>query len=204
MKEYTIKKKNYFSGVWTEIEPAIIDNYKWLDNGYSPRVETRLFHDGENIYVRFQVFETKVKAVYTKMHDPVCKDSCVEFFFRPQVDPRYLNFETNAIGTLLLGLGEERNGRKEINVDPDIFDIKASVTDPEAFNGESWTLEYKIPFGFLRETYGSFNISDGIMANIYKCGDECEVEHYGTWNEVLSDKPDFHRPESFGKMTFEV
>ena len=36
--------------------------------------------------------------------------------------------------------------------------------------------------------------------NFYKCGDETEFPHYGMWSEAVSDTPDFHRPECFGRL----
>ena len=40
-------------------------------------------------------------------------------------------------------------------------------------------------------------------ANFYKCGDETQKPHYLSWNPVKTSKPDFHRPEYFGKLIFE-
>jgi hypothetical protein len=40
-------------------------------------------------------------------------------------------------------------------------------------------------------------------ANFYKCGDETAVAHYVTWNPIKTVNPDYHRPEYFGKVTFE-
>lgn len=204
MKEYLVKKMEYAPGVWDKVAPAEISLYKWLDNGYEPRAEAKAIYDGKNIYVRFDVWENKVKAVYKNMHDQVCKDSCVEFFFRPMSDPRYFNFEVNAAGTLLLGLGEGRHNRERVLDRPDIFEIKASVKDPESFAGDTWSIEYKIPFEFLEGYYGKINLSEGFMGNFYKCGDLYDPPHYGMWNEVKVGSPDFHRPEFFGKIKFEV
>ena len=39
--------------------------------------------------------------------------------------------------------------------------------------------------------------------NFYKCGDKQVEPHYLSWNPVLTDNPDFHRPEYFGKVIFE-
>ena len=39
-----------------------------------------------------------------------------------------------------------------------------------------------------------------LRGNFYKCGDLTRYEHYGMWNPVQSDTPDFHRPESFGEL----
>ena len=41
------------------------------------------------------------------------------------------------------------------------------------------------------------------MVNAYKCGDLTVHRHYLAWSPVRSKKPDFHRTEDFGRMTFE-
>ena len=149
MKEYFIKKRNYTPDVWNEIEPAKIDSNKWLPAG--PPAEAKVFYDGENLYIRYEVKENSVTIRAKKMHDPVYQDSCAEFFMRPAKDKRYLNFETNAVGTMLLGLGETGEGRERVEQDPSIFEMKPSIKNPDEFKGDKWTLEYKIPFSFLRK-----------------------------------------------------
>jgi Carbohydrate-binding family 9 len=42
-----------------------------------------------------------------------------------------------------------------------------------------------------------------MRANLYKCGDRLTKPHYATWNPVVSQKPDYHRPESFGEWIFQ-
>ncbi len=202
MKEYFIKKRNYTPDVWNEIEPAKIDSNKWLPAG--PPAEAKVFYDGENLYIRYEVKENSVTIRAKKMHDPVYQDSCAEFFMRPAKDKRYLNFETNAVGTMLLGLGETGEGRERVEQDPSIFEMKSSIKNPDEFKGDKWTLEYKIPFSFLRKIYGDFDVSDGFYGNFFKCGDKTPQEHYASWNEIESCEINFHKPEFFGKLVFEV
>ncbi|MBP5277596.1 MAG: hypothetical protein J6Z18_03800, partial [Prevotella sp.] len=40
-------------------------------------------------------------------------------------------------------------------------------------------------------------------ANFYKCGDLLPKPHFLSWNAVEIPQPDFHRPDQFGKVTFE-
>jgi hypothetical protein len=39
-----------------------------------------------------------------------------------------------------------------------------------------------------------------LCANFYKCGDELSVPHYISWAPIEAEKPNFHRPDCFGKM----
>ena len=37
-------------------------------------------------------------------------------------------------------------------------------------------------------------------ANFYKCGDETLHPHFGCWNPVVAEEPNFHLPEFFGTL----
>lgn len=200
MKEYKVVTKRF----WDDVPKAEISTYKWVKNGYEPRAFTQLTYDDENIYVKHTAYETEVTVKATEYQGDVWKDSCMEFFMRPAGDERYLNFETNAYGVLLLHFGTQDERTPLNDIDPAIFAITPSIQNPETFSGEKWTLEYKIPFSFLRSLYGDFDLKDGLYGNFYKCGDETKYEHYGMWNEIEHCPPQFHLPEFFGKITFEM
>ena len=199
MKEYTIVKKR----PWDDVPKAEISTYKWMNNGYEPRAFTQLAYDNESIYVKHTACETEITVKATEYQDDVWKDSCMEFFMRPACDERYLNFETNALGVLLLHFGTQGERTVLDDIDPAIFVLTPSVQSPENYSSEKWTLEYKIPFDFLRSLYGDFDLKDGLYANFYKCGDETKYEHYGMWNEIDNPSPQFHIPEFFGRLWFE-
>jgi hypothetical protein len=46
------------------------------------------------------------------------------------------------------------------------------------------------------------NLPETLRANFYKCGDGTSVPHYLSWNQVITETPDFHRPEFFGEISF--
>ena len=123
--------------IWERIDPVIIDNYPWDENGYKPKVEARFFYTESRLYLHFMSYESEIRAVYRNMNEPVYTDSCVEFFFNPDPDKddRYFNFEINAIGTLLLELGSGRNYRLMIqDVSQAIFNIKSSISPTVQLN----------------------------------------------------------------------
>jgi hypothetical protein len=193
---------------WTAIPSLGIDHYLWLDNGYHPQVEVKLCYSRSFLHVGFRVGERRVRVKYTKFQDPVYKDSCVEFFIDAFPESRlgYVNFETNAAGTLLAAFGPDRNHRKQLwPEDLAGFDVSASVAGPldGEHGSDAWTLEYRIPLALFRTIYG-LEVRPGhrAAANFYKCGDETEVPHYGAWSPVDTPSPDFHRPEFFGEVVF--
>lgn len=188
---------------WDEAKPLYIRHYLWEDNGYQPEVEVRLFYTDENLHVRFRTHEDNPTITYYRMNEEVYKDSCVEFFVQPlpSQDDRYLNFEMNAAGTLLLGLGAGRN-RSRLALDPGIFNIDAK-TGLKDQNGKTyWQVQYSVPFSFIKNHFPAFEAQAGaeLRANFYKCGEDVPQPHYGCWNLIESDKPDFHVSEFFGHL----
>jgi len=213
-KEYVIKKASEAEvsaeGFWDEVDIISIDCYPWDKNGYRPKVEAAVVYTEAGFHVYFKAYEDSVTVKHFNMNEMVCKDSCVEFFFNPktETDDRYLNFETNAVGTLLLGFGRDRWNRHLItDIPPEIFKIKTLLDKDAAehFKGPFWTVRYFIPYTFLEKCYGKLDFKSGYRfeGNFYKCGDETKFEHYGCWNPVEKDQPDFHRPDFFGTLILE-
>lgn len=163
------------------------------------RAGARICHDGEGLHVYLTAAEKEIRAEYNTPLSPVHEDSCLEFFFRPEKDERYLNFEINPNGCLHIGFGPDRENRVRIlPPEPEkLFQIRTART------GKGWEAEYRIPVSFLRILYPGFECAGTLRANVYKCGDRTAHEHYLAWNPVNTEKPDFHRPEYFGRMVFE-
>ena len=117
----------------------------------------------------------------------------------PEGADRYFNFEINPNGCLHIGFGAGRRNRAVLSpAGPDsVFGIRTARTP------DGWEAEYRIPLSFLRLFLPDFAFAGRLRANVYKCGDLTENEHYLAWNPVLSDTPDFHRPQDFGIMVFE-
>lgn len=186
---------------WETIAPVRLEHYLWLDNGYAPEVKAALCWTPERLHVRFTVRETNPVVRYRKINEPVYKDSCVEFFVQPcpGADPRYLNFELNAAGTLLLKLGANREDRLFLeDYEPGLFRILPS--DQTRSPRDFWTLELSIPWEWLQGLFPEFHPERGrtFRGNLYKCGDETPLPHYGCWSRVTSGTPDFHRSCDFG------
>jgi len=212
-KQYTIKHLSedlddiWQPDVWNLIEPLEIKDYLWMDNKYRPVVLVKLCYTENYIFAKFLVNEKKVKAVYKNYGDPVYKDSCVEFFINPfpNHSEDYINIEVNAIGTLLIGAGKDRNRtlfkKGELGDLQIVSSLDSSVAD--TFESESWTLYMKLPIDFFENYYAERFIKERAIGNFYKCGDETEFEHYGVWNYIHNPEPDFHLQQYFGELIFE-
>ena len=193
---------------WPDIAPLAVDHYLWLENGYRPKVEARVCWSCRFLHVRFRVEERRVRVRYTKFQDPVYKDSCVEFFVDmfPEKRLGYVNFETNAAGTLLAAFGPDRSRRAPLwPEDLAGWAVESQVPGPVdgEYGAEAWTLEYRVPLALFKKLYGE-EVRPGRLAaaNFYKCGDETEFPHYGAWSPIARPAPDFHRPEFFGEIVF--
>lgn len=175
-----------------------LDRILWTPD-FGIRAFGWICHDAENLYVHLQAEEEYIRAELTTPLSPVNEDSCLEFFFMPEGEDRYLNFEVNPNGCLHIGFGRSRRERVCLvrRDAQEFFRIRPARTE----NG--WAVRYRIPLVFLRLLWPAFTFSGTLRANVYKCGDLTVHEHYLSWNPVVSETPDFHRPEDFGQMTFE-
>lgn len=213
-KVYTVRRMTesdlISEGVWEKADIAKIDCYPWDRNGYMPETEARVVYTERGFHVLMTSNESKIMGTRENFNDPVSRDSCMEFFFMPdpEKDRRYLNFELNPIGTLLLGIGKNRFERTKItDANPEMFSISHSVTKESIkdFSGPSWSVRYFIPFSFINRFYGTVEFKSGkaMSGNFYKCAEDTDLPHFGSWNIVKNHIPDFHRPECFGSLILE-
>ena len=173
------------------------DRILWLPD-CGVRAFGRFCYDPANLCVRLRAVEKNIRAEYTAPLSPVHLDSCLEFFFMREGDSCYFNFEINPNGCLHIGYGSGRQNRSVVSPSgPDLFSIRTERTR------DGWEAAYRIPLSFLRLFRPDFVFAGKLRANVYKCGDLAEREHYLSWNPVTSASPDFHRPGDFGIMTFE-
>lgn len=203
---YNILHIPSFEGRWEAVPAASIDVRPWDAGGPLPPAEAKAVFDGRVLAVRLTAWERNLRVVTHCHNGPVWEDSCIEFFLNPAParSDRYLNFELNAEGVMLLGQGAGRHDRALLDYDPDRFRIRADVPPGGAcgWRGPFYRLEFAIPAEFLEGIYGPLGLGPGsVMAgNFQKCGERTANPHYGCWNPIQSAQPDFHRPECFGLL----
>ena len=180
-----------------------IDSVNWeKEYPYKPEVKAYVAHSKTSILIRFYVREENAKAVTLENNGPVWEDSCVEFFVKVPGSKYYFNFETNCIGA---GLSAKRLSRTEFTFfTPEQMErVKKVSSLPKKacdIKGESeWTLDIEIPFDLI----DCNECPKELLSNFYKCGDKTDKPHYLSWNPIDLPKPDFHRPEFFGKLVLE-
>lgn len=179
---------------WHEIEAEELGYVLW-GSQYAPKTEVKMAYiENDAVYVNMFVAEKNPKAIYTNDQDPVYEDSCVECFlnFNPEKTDKYINFEMNANGAMLVGYGKERKDRERLEFDFHPFPFK---------NDDGWGVTLIIPVAFIIKYFGE--IAPIWKGNFYKCGDKCEQPHFLSWSEVKEEKPNFHVSQWFGAIEIE-
>lgn len=182
---------------WSAVNTLELDQILW-EPDCGIRAFAQLAYDDERLYVHLRAVEKDIRAENTELLSPVYQDSCLEFFFMPENETRYFNFEINPNGCLYCGFG---HGRKDSTAlargdFAELFRITSDRTD------DGWEVFYSIPLEYLQLFCPDFAFEGGLRANFYKCGDKTAQKHYLAWNKVNSEKPDYHRPEDFGLLVF--
>ena len=184
---------------WDNIPAAKVDNWLWRQD-YTPATEAKLaMIDGEGLAVRMVCRESDPVARHTEYGDEVWVDSAMEFFFAVREGGVYINLEMNSVGNKLVGVGSGRDVRGSID---DYFpcpEVRARVLPGE------WSAECFFKKSDLDRVFGDFPCGKGavLYGNFFKVGEETGRPHYGVWSPIDWPKPDFHRPEFFGKIVFE-
>ncbi len=185
-------------------ERRTIESINWAnDYPYQPLTAFTIAHSDKYIYIEFFTRCNFLRAVNYENQSPVSQDSCVEFFVSPKSDERYWNFEFNCIGTINASTRTERKNPQRLT-DDELAQVKRYAscgTRPfEEIEGLfTWSLIVAIPLALIGVEYKGEPID--MMANFYKCASGCKQPHFLSWNPILTPKPDFHRPEYFGKIT---
>ena len=197
MADYLVKTFDSKSSIdFSSVPKALICNFKWRE-GYEPLSYAQVaLVPGDGFYVRMISAEKEPLARFTEKGSPVCLDSALEFFVR--FDPesmRYVNLETNANAALLAQCGTSRHDRIDVSERFDAESIRTS---------DGWGVTFTLKMDVIEDLFGlsrnDFVPGYSFFANFYKCGDETAAPHFGMWNEVNSQIPDFHRPEFFGRL----
>jgi Carbohydrate-binding family 9 len=175
----------------------------WEAFPYKPKVAFSIAHAEGFIYLKYYVSEQQIRAVNNATNGSVWEDSCVEFFVNFD-DKGYYNLECNIIGTILLCYGAERNDREMLPVEViKKIQFQSNIQNNKEEKTIDWTMTLAIPLSIF--TYHPTLSLKGkeYHANFYKCGDKLAEPHFVAWSNIETPKPDFHRPDFFGKLVFE-
>lgn len=192
----------YFCKTISDIEELIevpsisIDHYQWSKE-YRPEAHAQMAYlDSYGLIIRLVAYEKNPLRRYKVENDPVYKDSALEFFVSfPPYKNRYMNFEVNALGTLLSGFGYDGQKRPLSEITKYKVEIKTEILE------NYWTVLMKIPLELISDVFKitSLKSGDDFKCNFYKISEDKSIEHYASWSEITSDLPNFHLIDFFGK-----
>lgn len=180
-----------------------LENKQWGSDAYNIPVYAQIAYDEDGITVRFTVGESNPQCDKKKHFEQVCLDSCVEFFvnFMPEKSDYYMNFEVNAAGAMNVSYRLDRHHSTRLLLEEvESFRITPVIAE------DHWTVTYKIGYDFIKKYYSGFDINSAeyVKCNIYKCGGLTAMRHFLTYFKIGTEKPDFHRPEYFGRVDIEA
>lgn len=201
--------------IWKNTAVLDVANFHRRSSEHRPVTQARVAHDGDSLYVLFQVKDRYLRCTRTDYNTDVCCDACVEFFVEPKPDKGYLNFEVNCIGTLHLGYhelpGPARPGpaRREpvdaaLGKKIQIQSTFSKVITDEIRDPVEWKVALHIPLSVLETYLGRLKPLAGSVwrANFYKCASDCSHAHWASWSPI-GENLNFHYPESFAPLKFE-
>ncbi len=184
-----------------------IDIVNWESQfPYRPLTAVSVAHSGKHLFLDFFVRCNYMRAVNSDMQSNVCEDSSVAFFVSPGSDDSYLHFAFNCIGAINAAL--HKAGDAELNPLDNaqlerVVRYASCGTRPfcELEGLFTWNLLVAIPLDLLGVEYKGEALE--MTANFYKCATMTSAPHYLSWSRVDTDKPDFYRPEFFGRIRLE-
>ena len=167
------------------------------------RAWAQVAYNDQALLIHLWAREPSLRRELTGLLDPICEDSCLEFFFSPmEGDERYFNIEYNPNACRYLGFGRSITNLVRLVPEENNDEFCPRVTETEG----GWELTYQIPYHFIRRFFPEFDPAPGkaIRANCYKCGDKTDHKHFLTWCPVtpLPTGGSFHQPRAFGRMIF--
>lgn len=167
----------------------------------------KIAHNGDYLFLLFDVSESEILAQVGEDNGKVSKDSCVEFFVSFDNNEHYYNIELSCIGRLLMGYRDLRPNAQYASEEL-LSSIKRhsslGIENFERKEGDfSWQLSIIIPkSAFWGDDIKTFNGLEA-KANFYKCGDNLTQKHYLSWSPIGTEKPSFHERDFFGILKFE-
>jgi hypothetical protein len=215
VKEVPALEGDWDDPVWDHADILAIDNFHAEGSEHQPEAHARMLYDDEGLHLIFHVRDRYVVWRHSNFQDPVCRDSCAEFFVQPAQSKGYFNFEMNCGGTLLTSFIEDHRRTPDgfekyemLPADCDalvercsecIVPLGVEHTDPV-----DWVVQYRVPFRVFEGYLGPLGPISGQTwrGNFYKCADDSSHPHWGAWSPI-GDELNFHQPDKFALLRFE-
>lgn len=184
-------------------------SFPWWTSGKKEQTVARMLWDDEFLYVAYQCDDAHVSAEQTEHDSRVYLDDCVELFTapNPQRPSDYFNIEMNVNAAILDRHHPNGPGTPETpNWNSQGVQIATTVNgtlNDDSDTDQGWILEVAIPFTNFEHVTGRAHPQDGDVwhLNLNRLGGRTNPQH-SQWSPGRTEKPAFHRPEFFGRVTF--
>ncbi len=187
-----------------------------LWNGGKPKKATKawLAWDDENLYLAFDVDDDDIQCTFVKRDENLWEEEVVELFVDADGDGTdYLEFEWNALGACVdLILPKPPSVRRSTLEGEKAWDAKGMRWKARAIGtigyaldrDAGWQLEVAIPLKlFIDAPNVPPKDGDVWRINLYRIErPKGEKPEFSCWSPVLGRRPNYHKPERFGKLIF--
>lgn len=189
---------------------AITDfKFPWWTAGQKEQTISKLLWDDENLYVSFHCEDAHISAERTERDSPVYMDDCVEVFTAPNATLpfNYFNIEMNVRGAVLDQHHPAGPGKSEApNWNATGLKIATMVDGTLNDDGDtdrSWVLEAAIPLANFAAVarHTPPRPGDEWRLNLNRLGGKTNPQ-YSQWSPSRTERPQFHAPQYFGRVTF--
>ena len=187
-----------------ELEGARFDvcQVNWPETfPYAPICAGRIARTQDAILASWRVSGLGLTVRNTADDGSIWEDSCCEIFLKDPDCPDYYNIEVNAAGFLLVGRGPDRNNRVRLPLESIARIRRIGGCEAPVDNADellNWGMTVLIPFDLIG--LDPDNLPGELLGNFYKCGDKTAHPHFLSWAPIDTPKPDFHRPDFFGRF----
>lgn len=191
---------------WESAQPVGEFVFPWWTEGEKEQTEVKMLWNDTYLYLAMTVDDKHVWADHYDTNSWTYKDDAVEFFWNPNPDAGdiYYFFEMNCAGNLLCVYdywgGDFLNNEAMV---PRIGPNVRGTVNNDADTDNGWTLEIAIRFSDYPELSKRENpiAGDVWRVNFNRCGGKTNYQ-YSQWSPSQTAKPNFHRPDDFGKLVF--
>ncbi|MDR2423193.1 MAG: carbohydrate-binding family 9-like protein [Prevotellaceae bacterium] len=175
-----------FSNPWSEVRPA---------------TSLSMLHDSRNVYFLYEVNDTDIVCIPNIDNElDIAKGDRVELFFsKDSLMQEYYCFEVDAEGrTLAYSCSNYRKYKYDWD-EPPSYAAAATRVVPHSLN-QGYTVEIAVPKTFLSGLMHNNTLYFGAYRAEYSNSNGTIVENWQTWQAPPTAQPDFHVPESLGKL----
>ena len=195
---------------WTNSQPVGPFVFAWYESGDKEQTEAKIVWDDTRIYFAFRCDDKHIWAEHYEHGSGVYQDDCCEAFISPVPEgPErldYINYEINCIASRLTGYhAPSRDVNKRWNecIGVEIGRVINGTCCDDSDTDTGWVLEFSIPFKHFEDFDAQFPPVNGqaIFLGLNRCGGKTN-QQYSQWSPSQTPKPNFHKPEDFGKVIF--